>query len=427
MSQRIISYAMLGMIVGGCLFGIKPSFAQNWPQFRGPTAAGITTVTDVPLTWSDTENVLWKVDLPGPGSSSPVTWGERLYLTCYTGYGLTEEDPGEKEKLVRRLLCFDRSTGKQLWQRDIPGNPDDTEDYQGFIALHGYASSTPAVDQTGVYVFYGTAGAASYDHDGKLKWRTPLGTQVHEFGTGNSPVVYEDLVIINAAVESNRVVALRKETGELAWEFAEVQRSWNTPILVETETGTELVFNDDQAVRGLDPKTGKQLWHCEAHNRLVCPSLIAHSGVVYAVGARDRKTIAIQAGGRGDVTESHLLWELDKVAHVSSPIYHQGHLYWVSDSHGIAYCADAQTGKLVYEERMTPRPGKIYASPVRVAGHLIYVSREEGSFVVPAKPEYALVAHNRFAADESVFHGSPAVVDNRIYLRSDQTLYCLGK
>ncbi|MEX1042337.1 MAG: PQQ-binding-like beta-propeller repeat protein [Pirellulaceae bacterium] len=427
MSQRTINVTVWGMMICGLLLGVTPCAAQDWPQFRGPSAAGLTTATDVPLTWSDTENLLWKVDLPGPGSSSPVIWGERLYLTCYTGYGLSEEDPGEKENLVRRLLCFDRSTGELLWQQDIPATAADTEDYQGFIALHGYASSTPAVDASGVYVFYGTVGAAAYDHDGTLKWRTPLGTQVHEFGTGNSPVLHEDLVIINAAVESNRVVALRKETGELAWERTDVQRSWNTPIVVETESGTELVFNDERAVRGLDPQTGEQLWHCEAHNRLVCPSLIAHAGVVYAVGARDRKTIAIQAGGRGDVTESHLLWELDKVAHVSSPLFYQGHLYWVSDSQGIAYCVDAESGKLVYEQRITPRPGRMYASPVLAAGHLLYVSREAGTYVLPAEPEYSLVAHNRFASDESVFHGSPAVVDDRIYLRSDQTLYCVGK
>jgi outer membrane protein assembly factor BamB len=258
-------------------------------------------------------------------------------------------------------------------------------------------------------------------------WNTPLGTKTHSFGTANSPVLHKDLVIVNAGVESGAIVALNKQTGEKVWQWEGVRRSWNTPILVDLESGTELVFNDESVVRGINPDTGEGLWECQAMDDYICPSVIAVGDMLYAVGARKNKTIAIKAGGRGDVTDTHLVWELDKGSNVSSPAYHEGHLYWVSEGNGIAYCADAETGKLIYEQRLNPRPGRIYASPVIAGGNIYYVSRENGTYVLPAKPMYELVAHNTFESDNSIFNGSPAVVDNKMYLRSDKALYCIGK
>lgn len=402
--------------------------AENWPRFRGPSQAGIASVDSVPTQWNDTENVIWKTDMPGPGASSPVVFNDRIYVTCYTGYGLNEEEPGDKADLKRNLVCVDQKSGEILWNKEIPADAEHTKDFSGFVALHGFASSTPIVDETGVYVYYGTTGAAAYDLDGTHRWTVSLGDKTHAFGTANSPVLYKDLVILNAGVEGNAIVGLNKKTGEEVWKHEGVNRSWNTPILVKASGRDELIYSEEGAVRALDPATGEEIWHSKGIDDYICPSVIpVGDDMVVAMGARKNTTIAIRTGGTGDVTDSHLVWELDKGSNVSSPTYHNGHLYWVSESKGIAYCADVKTGEVVYQERMEPRPKLIYASPVFAGGNLYYVTRENGTYVVEAKPEYKLVTINEFEEDKSIANGSPAIVDNKIYLRTNKALYCIGK
>ncbi len=404
-----------------------PLQAENWPRFRGPTQAGIAAEESVPAQWSDTQNIVWKTDMPGPGASSPVVFNNRIYVTCWTGYGMNEEDPGEKTNLKRHLLCIDQSSGKILWNKEIPADAEHTKDFSGFVALHGYASSTPNVDDTGVYVYYGTTGAAAYDLDGTHRWTVSLGDQTHAFGTANSPVLYKDLVILNAGVEGNAIVGLDKKSGEEVWKHEGVNRSWNTPILITANGRDELIYSEEGAVRALDPATGKEIWHSKGIDDYICPSVIPVGDMVVAMGARKNTTIAIKTGGTGDVTDTNLVWELDKGSNVSSPTYHDGHLYWVSESKGIAYCADAKTGEVVYQERMEPRPKLIYASPVVAGGKLYYVTRENGTYVLAAKPEYELITVNDFETDNSIANGSPAIVAGKMYLRTNKTLYCIGQ
>lgn len=401
--------------------------ADNWPRFRGPTQAGIADVSSVPTEWSDDQNIAWNVTLPGPGASSPVVFGNRIFVTCYSGYGLSEEEPGDKSNLKRHLVCINRENRKIVWNSTLEANADVESDYRGFVALHGFASSTPIVDDSGIYVFYGTTGAAAYNHDGTHRWTKNLGDRTHAFGTANSPVLYEDLAIFNAGVEGDAIVALNKQTGEEVWRWEGVNRSWNTPALVEANGRIELIYSEQGTIRSLNPANGEEWWHAQGIDDYICPSVIPMGDMVVAMGARKNSAVAIKLGGSGDVTESHIVWELDKGSNVSSPTYHDGHLYWASESKGIAYCADAKTGEVVYQERMEPRPGLIYASPVLADGKLYYVSRENGTYVVDAKPEYKLLAHNVIESDKSIFNASPAVVDDKIYLRSNTALYCIGK
>ncbi|HXT58809.1 MAG TPA: PQQ-binding-like beta-propeller repeat protein, partial [Pirellulales bacterium] len=167
-------------------------------------------------------------------------------------------------------------------------------------------------------------------------------------------------------------------------------------------------------------------WHCSGIEDYVCPSVIAHDGVVYAIGGRGKPGVAVPAGGEGDVSDK-ILWKTPKGSNVSSPVYHDGYLFWVSESKGVAYCIDAKTGEAVYEERIEPRPDRIYASPVAADGKIYYVSRDKGVYVLAAKPEYELLAHNVIAGDPSIFNASPAVSDGQLLLRSDTHLYCIGK
>lgn len=401
--------------------------AADWPRFRGPSQAGIAQVENVPTEWDDEKNIVWKTDMPGPGASSPVVFGDRIYVTCYSGYGLNEENPGDKKELERNLVCIDRKSGEIIWDEALPANVEHESDFSGFVALHGYASSTPIVDDTGVYVYYGTTGAAAYDLDGRHRWTVNLGDKIHAFGTANSPVLFKDLVILNAGVEGDAIVALNKKTGKEVWRHQGVNRSWNTPILIEANGRPELIYSEQGFVRALDPATGKELWHCKGIDDYICPSVIPVGELVVAIGARKNSAIAIQPGGSGDVTETNVVWELDKGSNVSSPTYHEGYLYWASESKGVAYCADAKTGELVYQERMEPRPGLIYASPVVADGKLYYVTREEGTYVLAAAPSYELIAINKFELDDSIANGSPAVVDDKIYLRTNKALYCIGE
>jgi len=408
------------------LLSTSVSLAENWKQFRGPGAAARSDETGLPTTWDGRTNIVWKTALPGPGASSPVTYGDRIYVTCYSGYGLNSREPGDAGQLQRNLVSINRQDGQIIWDSTQPATSPQ-KPYQGFIALHGYASGTPAMDEDGIYVFYGATGAAGYSHDGKQLWLTPCGTKTHGFGTGTSPILYENLVIINASVESGNLIGLDKQTGKEIWSQPGITLSWNTPALVQANGDWELVVNTKGKVLAFDPATGTKLWSCDAINDYIVPSILPGDGIVYVIGGRKNTAIAIRAGGRGDVTDSHKLWEISKGSNVTSPVLHEGHLYWASDTRGTVYCADIETGEMVYEERLDPRPGRIYASPVAADGKLYYVSRDQGAYVLSASPRFELLAHNQIATDDSIFNGSPVVSDGQILLRSDKYLYCIDE
>jgi outer membrane protein assembly factor BamB len=299
-------------------------------------------------------------------------------------------------------------------------------EYEGFQALHGYASSTPVTDGESVFAFFGRSGVVALSLDGKKLWETSVGTRTHGWGSGTSPVLSDNLVIVNASVESGALVALDKATGQEVWRADGIRQAWSTPPLVDAPNGSkELVVSSHSRVLGFDPRTGTELWRCDGIQDYVCPTVVSAEGVVYAIGGRRNTAIAIRAGGRGNVTETHRLWEIRKGSNVSSPVCYDGHLYWVHDSRGTAYCVECETGDVVYEERLNPRPGRIYASPVVADGKIYVVSRDKGTFVLAARPEFDLLSHSE-PLDDSIFNGSPAVVDGKLIIRSDKYLYCLG-
>lgn len=410
-----LSLALLAMLCGS---------AANWPSFRGPDGSGASADTGLPTTWSDTENVVWKTDLPGPGGSCPITWGDRVYLTCYTGYGLDENNPGDADNLVRHLLCLNRADGTLVWNQPVAAATPETN-YRGFQALHGYASSTPACDGERIYAFFGRTGVFAFDLEGKQLWSADVGTGTHGWGSATSPVLYKNLVIINANVESRSLVALDRETGKEVWQAPGMKSTWNTPILVKLADGkTELVVSVQGSVLGFDPDTGEQLWNCAGITDYVCPSVVEANGVVYAIGGRRKQSLAVKAGGRGDVTETHKLWEQKAGSNVASPVVVDDRLYWISDS-GIAFCLKCSDGEILFEQRLPAR--SVYASMVAADGKLYSVSRERGTFVLAASPEFKELAHNTLESDTSIFNASPAVSNGQLLLRSDKAIYCIGK
>lgn len=400
------------------------TLGADWSRFRGPSGMGTSNETNLPTTWSAQENIAWKTELPGPGGSSPIVVGDRVYLTCYSGYGL-EPSSGDMNNLMRHLLCFDRDSGQILWSKQFkPELPE--HEYAGEGSYHGYSSSTPISDGERLYVFFGKSGVFCFDLDGHDIWQVHVGEGTHHWGSACSPLLYRDLVIVNASIESGSLVALNKLTGEKVWQADGIRSSWNTPLLVDLPGGqTELVVSIEGRLLGLDPEDGSSLWNADGIHRYVCPSVVAHDQVVYAIGG-GHTSLAVRAGGRGDVTDTHTVWRQSKGSNVSSPVYHEGHLYWASESQGIVYCQHAATGEIVYEERLSPRPGLIYGSPILADGKLYYVSQHEGTYVVAARPQFELLAHNTIEDDDGRTNASLAVTGGQLLLRSDRALYCIG-
>lgn len=403
--------------------------ATNSPRFRGANGSGTFEAKDLPTQWSATSNIVWKTDLPGPGASSPITFGERIYLTCYSGYGIDRNSPGEMSKLKRHLVCLDRATGKITWDTAVASRRPQ-QGYSGFIALHGYASGSPVCDGERVYAFFGASGVYAFDLQGKQVWDAEVGNRSHGFGTGTSVILYKGLLIVNAFVESGKLIALDKKTGREVWSAEEVNEAWGTPILVEAGDRTELVVDTKDTLRGLDPDSGKLLWKCAGSQppRYVCPSPIFADGVIYAVHGYSGPLSAVRPGGNGDVTESHRLWKRPRVGStVPSPVHVNGHVFVVQADGGVVFCINAKNGEIVYQERLRPEPGNVYASLTAADGKIYVVSRERGTYVLSAEPSFKLLAHNTIKTDNSIFNGSIVVTGKRLLLRSDEALYCIGK
>lgn len=399
--------------------------ATDWTQFRGPTGSGVSAEKGLPQSWSEKDNLAWKIEMPGAGTSSPVFIGDRIYITCYSGYNVPGKPQGEQKDLRRHLLCLDRKTGKTIWNTPVEAKlPEQVR----IRDEHGYASSTPAVDADRVYCFFGKTGVVAFDHTGKQVWQTDVGSKIHEWGSASSPVLHGDLVFINASVESETLFALDKKTGKEKWSAKGIKDSWNTPIIVKNKDGKdELIVAIHGKVLGFDPAKGTALWNCDTDiGWYMVPSLVAHDGIVYALGGRSGTAgLAVRTGGSGNVTMTHRLWTIRRGSNVTSPVFHDGHLYWMNDNNGSAHCAKADTGQIVYEERV-PRAGQIYASALLADGRIYYVARDGRTFVVAAKPSFDLLATNDLS-DRSLFHAAPVAADGRLFIRSDKHLYCLEK
>ncbi|MFM7206206.1 MAG: PQQ-binding-like beta-propeller repeat protein [Planctomycetaceae bacterium] len=420
------------LLVAAAVAATVPTTAADWPRFRGPGGLG-RGESEVPVTWSADENLLWQAALPGPGSSSPVVHGDDVFVTCYSGYG-TPGAAGEPATLVRHLLCIDRTTGGERWRRDVPAElPEDA--YEGFLTEHGYASSTPVVDADAVYAFFGKSGVIAFDRGGGELWRAAVGRESsnRRWGSAASLIRHGDLVIVNASEESQSIRGLDRRTGREVWkaEAAALELAYGTPAIASLADGRDdLVVAVPSEIWGLDPGTGKIRWYAtHALTGNLSPSVIVDGDVAYVFGGfRSAGSLAVRAGGSGDVTKSHVLWTSKASSYVATPLLHAGHLYWIDDR-GQAFCSDATTGVQVYRSRVAEITGggrPVYASPVLSGGRIYVVTRWNGTLVLPAEPRFEVLACNRFAGDDSDASGTPAIVDGRLYLRSGRFLRCVG-
>lgn len=408
-----------------CLFAtLNQARAGDWPEFLGPAGTAHSTEV-VPTNWNESSNLAWKVDLPGSGSSSPIIVGNRIIVTCYVAEGATPK---------RQVLCFDKSTGKPLWFADFP--IDYREDgYQGYITEHGYASNTPVTDGENVFVFLGKGGVHCLDFNGRKIWSVDAGKESsnRRWGSAASLVMFENMVIVNAAEESSAIMALDKNTGKELWrqEAGMLELTYGTPRVATTAGGdAELVISVPSEIWSLNPRTGKLNWFAESPmTGNVSPSVIVDGDTVYSFGGyRASGSIAVRVGGDDDVTDSHVLWTNRSSSYVATPLLHEDRFYWIDDR-GIAYCTSARDGEVIYRERVnnleSGRP--VYASPVLIGDHIYVVTRRSGTVVYRPGDSFTPIAQNKFESDDSDFNASPAVSDGKLYLRSDQSLYCLSQ
>lgn len=446
--------------------------ANDWPRFRGPNGSGVSQeTTPTPETWSADKNLKWKVKLPGPGSSCPIIVGDKIFVTCWSGYGTDRGDRGKQDGLLRHLVCLDRKTGKTIWDKTVkPYLPED--DYGGMFAEHGYCTHTPVSDGERVYVFFGKTGALAFDLDGNQLWQTSLGHDSNSmnWGSSSSPILYKNLVIVTAAMESQKLYALDKATGKEVWkaEADAFGATWGTPVLVEVDADrTDIVIGVPDEIWGFNPDTGKLRWYCEAlKTRSFCSSVITDGKVIYAMGDQGSGSIAIKAGGKDDITKTNVLWTGRDNNRIGTPVLVDNKLYFVSNK--VATCVDAKTGTKIYQGRLgggaapiAPddgggrRPGgpggggpggggpggfggggrggrgggggQDYSSPVVADNKMYFVARNGDAHVIKLGDKFEQLATNRVTDEAEDFSASPAISDGAIYIRSSKHLYCIAE
>ncbi len=399
----------------------SPLTAEEWPAWRGPRGDGTSSETGIPRKWSRTENVAWKVEIPGSGYSSAVVHGDRIFLTTCI------EEKGE-----RLLLCLDRTSGKELWRRTVLVAR--LEEKHG---LNSFSSATPATD--GVYVYvsflaYPDMEVACYDMTGKQIWQRSPGKLLSRHGFCSSPVLHKDLIILNGDQDATAyIVALDKKTGEERWraDRPNKTRSYCTPILFpdpRRKGHTQLVLSGSKCVTGYDADTGKLLWINDGPTEQYVASLVYHQGILFlTTGFPEYHLMGIRPDGEGNITGSeHIVWHIPHrengargAAYVPSPLAHNGYFFVISDA-GFLGCIEAKTGKRLWMKKLGRRHS---ASPVLIEGHM-YIPDDDGKvWVVKASPTFAVVGRNQMG--EGIF-ASPAVAHGQMLLRTVKHLYCIA-
>jgi len=411
---------------------------ESWSRFRGPNGLGVTTsATPLPITWSADANLAWKTPLPGPGASSPIIVGTSVFVTCYSGYGLSQEDPGEMENLVRHLVCVDLETGKLRWQADVKAAlPEDP--YSGIgVTAHGYASHTPVSDGQRVYAFFGKSGVHAFDLDGHPLWQADVGMESDptRWGSSSSPIIHDGMVIVTASAESQSIIGLDAETGKEVWrqEAAGLDGMWGTPTLIPIDDQrTDLVMCVSRELWGLDPATGKLRWFAKATDaEHAYASAIFDGTRVFAFTGRGGGSVAVDAGGTGDVTATNTVWSGGDTTAFASAVHHETGIYLVARN--ILTRVDAETGERVSQTRLRGakatggRFGSLdYPSPIVVTNRLYSLNGSGQMFVFELSPDGPKqIAVNEVTSSGEEFRGTPAVSDGRLVMRSSGHLYCV--
>jgi outer membrane protein assembly factor BamB len=424
--------------------------AANWPQWRGPSGLGVSDESGLPTTWSARENIAWSAALRGLGSSSPIVWGDQVFVTSQVGR--TRLQPGPHPMLARDdatlvmrekpiggrrddptagadpafliVESFSRSDGRRLWEYRVEARGP----FPDLHEKHNLATPTPVTDGERLFAWFGTGQIAALDLRGRVVWEKHLGQDYSPFdinwGHGSSPVLYKDLVILLCDHESaSYLLALDARTGTLRWKADRGQgrASYSTPLVVPGPEGDELLVNSSERIDGYDLATGELRWYADAPRQTPIPSAVFHEGLIYITrGYRNSPYMALRPGGRGDVSASHVVWRAPGGgSYAASLVHYEGLLYFTNDV-GVLTCADAKTGQRVWQTRLD---GVFFASPVAADGKIYFASETGETIVVKAGRVAAILARNDLGER---LVASPAISKGQIFLRSDGRLFTIG-
>jgi outer membrane protein assembly factor BamB len=461
--KRTLIAGFIGLLSATCVFvhAQRPEQVAHWPQWRGPFFNGMAR-GDAPTNWSDNSNIKWKVDIPGRGHSTPIIWGDRIFITTAIPTGKPAAEPqqspvsptppatnqtlgpgtqGERRRgrgpggdqgpqLEHKfdVLCLDRKTGKLLWQRTARvATP-----HEGYHRAYGsFASNSPVTDGRYVYVSFGSRGIYCYDFNGKLIWEKDLNVQMRirlGFGEGSAPMLVGNRLIHVFDQEADSfIVALDKSSGKELWQIPRDERSsWSTPLAVEHNGRTQIVVSATNRVTSYDPENGKILWETGGLGSNAIPVPVYQNQTVYVMsGHRDPRLMAIKLGKEGDLTGTDsIVWSHTRgLAYTASPVLHDNKLYVVTDN-GMVSAFNATTGEPHYAQARLPKANNIKASPVGANGKL-YLATEDGDVVVLKMGEkFEVLATNTLT--NQVFIATPVIAAGELYLRSQNKLFCIS-
>jgi outer membrane protein assembly factor BamB len=397
----------------------------DWPAWRGPANDGMAR-GDAPLTWSSTERLAWKANVPGRGFSSPVIWGDRIFVT--TAVPTASTAPGSRAIAEHRFLvmAFDRRTGKTLWEKVATvATP-----HEGYHAQYGsYASNSPITDGRHVIAFFGSRGLYAYTLDGELVWKkefNPL-RMYNGFGEGAWTALDGNTLFVVLDNEGESfLLALDKTSGKELWRTPrQGNTNWSGPYILTHNGRKQLVISASREVVAYDPATGKQIWSARGLGQNTIPAPVAEDGMVFVMsGYRNPNLMAIRLGPEGDLTNTDaIVWQNQRGnSYTPSPVLHEGKLYVLTDT-GLLSVFEGKTGKAFYQQTRLPKPYNFKASPVGANGKL-YLASEEGDVIVVKMGETFEVLATNTLPDET-FIATPAIMNGEIYLRGKNTLYCI--
>ena len=411
-------------LIGALVLGGLAAQAGDWPAWRGPGGQGFSSETNLPVRWDRTNNIRWKTPLPDRGNSTPIVWGNRVFIT-------------QAMENRRTLMCFNRTDGKLLWQSGTTHAAKEfTHD------TNPQCSASPVTDGERVIASFASAGLYCYDFTGQELWHRDLGRQAHIWGNGAAPVIHGELCLLNFGPgERTFLIALDKKTGKTVWQHdepgghsgqegadgskAQWVGSWSTPLVVNANGHEEIVMSWPNRVAAYDPKTGKELWTCRGLNALAYTSPLYAEGIIVAMGGYNGDSLAVKIGGHNDVTETHRLWVKKKTKQrIGSGVIYQGHIYILNDP-GVAECIDLATGNVLWEERLAGAgPKNTSWSSIVLSGDKLYVVNHGGdTFVVRASPKFELIATNPL---NEMVNGSIAVSNGELFIRTYKHLWCVS-
>jgi len=432
-------------LLGSALtFAIQASVAcatdgMQWPAWRGPTHQGVSQEGTPPTKWSETRNVKWKTALPGEGQSTPVIWGDHLFLQNAIPVG--EEDqkslpdfgmrgPTSKKVTVPYrfvVLCLSRRTGSILWETTVC----ETIPHEGYHPTGSLAPHSPVTDGARIWCSFGSRGLYCLDFGGDIVWRRE-GVELKmagPFGEGSSPLLVDDLIIVLADHEGpSAITAYSKLTGETVWQTPREEiSSWSTPVSTVVNGRTEVIVSATNAVRSYDAKTGALIWTCSGLTHCAAASPVVHEGMVYcSTGFRGISTMAIALGHEGDLTGTDAVrWTSDKVGtNVPSPLVYDGRLYILRGYAPQVSCFDAESGELLFHRKRMEGMKNIYASPLAAGGNVYFCSRNGTTTILRASDKYHVIATSRLGA---TLDGTPVALGNELFLRGRTAIYCIAE